>query len=77
MQRVLKHVAVLAVALACVAVAAGCGSSSSNSSSSTSSGGAGTPHKGGTLIVLENSNWDIADPAQNYKIGRASCRERV
>jgi peptide/nickel transport system substrate-binding protein len=68
MQRVLKHVAVLAVALACVAVAAGCGSSSSNSSSSTSSGGAGTPHKGGTLIVLENSNWDIADPAQNYTL---------
>ena len=70
MQTVLKRVVALGVAVACVAVAAGCGGSSSNSSNSNSgsSSSAGTPHKGGTLTVLENSNWDIADPAQNYTL---------
>ncbi len=57
------------IAIAAVAVAAGCGGSSGGSSSS-SSGGTSTAssHKGGTLTILANSSFGVADPAQNYTL---------
>jgi peptide/nickel transport system substrate-binding protein len=60
------------IAVAAVAVAAGCGGSSGGGSSSaasssgpSSSGGA---HTGGTFTILANSNFGVADPAQNYTL---------
>jgi peptide/nickel transport system substrate-binding protein len=52
-------ISVLAIA------AAGCGSSSPSSSSSPS---ANTPQSGGTFTILANSNFGVADPAQNYTL---------
>jgi peptide/nickel transport system substrate-binding protein len=66
-----RRAAAIAMVLAAVAVAAGCGSSGSSSNSSSSggsSGGAGTPKKGGTLTILANSSFGVADPAQNYTL---------
>jgi peptide/nickel transport system substrate-binding protein len=53
-------ISVLAIA------AAGCGSSSPSSSSSSPS--ANTPQVGGTFTILANSNFGVADPAQNYTL---------
>ena len=63
----------LGLALCAVAVAAGCGGGSSSSSSSGGSGGSsstasGSPQKGGTFTILANSNFGVADPAQNYHV---------
>jgi peptide/nickel transport system substrate-binding protein len=66
-----RRAVAIAMVLAAVAVAAGCGSSGSSSNSSSSSGstgGAGTPKKGGTLTILANSSFGVADPAQNYTL---------
>jgi peptide/nickel transport system substrate-binding protein len=52
-------ISVLAIA------AAGCGSSSPSSSSSPS---ANAPQSGGTFTILANSNFGVADPAQNYTL---------
>jgi peptide/nickel transport system substrate-binding protein len=52
-------------ALAALAlVVAGCGSGSSSPSSSPSS----TAKSGGTFTILANSNFGVADPAQNYTL---------
>jgi peptide/nickel transport system substrate-binding protein len=58
------------IAIAAVAVAAGCGGSSGGSSSSPSGSGTSTAssHKGGTLTILANSSFGVADPAQNYTL---------
>ena len=63
----------LGLALCAVAVAAGCGGGSSSSSGSGGSGGSsstasGSPQKGGTFTILANSNFGVADPAQNYTL---------
>jgi peptide/nickel transport system substrate-binding protein len=49
-----------------VVVIAGCGTSSSNHASSPSTSTAS--HKGGTLTILANSSFGVADPAQNYTL---------
>jgi peptide/nickel transport system substrate-binding protein len=55
-------------ALSAFAIAiAGCGSSGSPSTSSGSPA-AGTPQRGGTFTILANSNFGVADPAQNYTL---------
>ncbi len=53
---------------ALVLVIAGCGSSSPSTSSSSSSGASTASHKGGTLTILANSAFGVADPAQNYTL---------
>jgi peptide/nickel transport system substrate-binding protein len=54
-------------ALTAVAMAmTGCGSSGSSPSSSNSSSAKG--HSGGTFTILANSNFGVADPAQNYTL---------
>jgi peptide/nickel transport system substrate-binding protein len=57
-------------ALAALAVAAaGCGSSGGGGgSSSTPSGTPAAAHKGGTLTILANAAFGVADPAQNYTL---------
>jgi peptide/nickel transport system substrate-binding protein len=59
-------------ALSALAVAAaGCGSSGGSSSapsSSSSSAPAAAGHNGGTLTILANSAFGVADPAQNYTL---------
>jgi peptide/nickel transport system substrate-binding protein len=57
-------------ALAALAVAAaGCGASSGGGSSSTpSSKPPAAAHKGGTLTILANAAFGVADPAQNYTL---------
>ena len=58
-----------AAVAALVVVIAGCGTSSSSSSSSSSgSGSTSASHKGGTLTILANSSFGVADPAQNYTL---------
>jgi peptide/nickel transport system substrate-binding protein len=63
-----------AAALTALAViAAGCGTSSgggggSGSSASPSGSAAAAGHKGGTFIILANSSFGVADPAQNYTL---------
>ncbi|HEX3332660.1 MAG TPA: hypothetical protein VHS27_22275, partial [Gaiellales bacterium] len=58
-------------AIAAVVIAAGCGGSGGGGSSS---GGSSSPdtsvaaHKGGTFIILANSSFGVADPAQNYTL---------
>jgi peptide/nickel transport system substrate-binding protein len=55
-------------ALSVVALAAaGCGSSGSPSAGSSSPAGGG-PQSGGTYTILANSNFGVADPAQNYTL---------
>jgi peptide/nickel transport system substrate-binding protein len=55
-----------AAALAALALAvAGCGSSSSSSPSASASS---APKSGGTFTILANSNFGVADPAQNYTL---------
>ena len=58
------------ITIAAVAVAAGCGGSSGGSSSSPSSSGTSSAgsHKGGTLTILANTSFGVADPAQNYTL---------
>lgn len=71
MQVLMKRVAVAALLVVGLAAAAGCGGSSSdNSSSAPASSGTsgGAAHKGGTFTILANSNWGVADPAQNYTL---------
>src|SRR5262245_10621912 len=67
-----RRLVLVSLALALVAVAAGCGGGSSSSSSgggsSTPSSSAGGPVKGGTFTILANSNFGVADPAQNYTL---------
>ncbi len=58
----LRWGAALAAALALAA--AGCGGSATSSGSSAS----GTAHAGGTFTILANSNFGVADPAQNYTL---------
>lgn len=41
---------------------------SGNPKSSSSSSKAGQPRKGGTFTILANSNFGVADPAQNYTL---------
>jgi peptide/nickel transport system substrate-binding protein len=48
-------------------VAAGCGGSSGSGSSSSSSS-TSTAKSGGTFTILANSNFGVADPAQNYTL---------
>jgi len=48
-------------------ILAGC-SSGKPSASSTSSSTAQAGHKGGTLTILANSAFGVADPAQNYTL---------
>ncbi len=58
-------------ALAALAVAAaGCGTSSGGggSSSTPSSKPPAAAHKGGTLTILANPSFGVADPAQNYTL---------
>src|SRR6266702_2317655 len=57
-------------ALAALAVAAaGCGTSSGGGgSSSTPSSTQAAAHKGGTLTILANPSFGVADPAQNYTL---------
>src|SRR6266702_2836409 len=57
-------------ALAALAVAAaGCGTSSGGGgSSSTPSSTQAAAHKGGTLTILANQAFGVADPAQNYTL---------
>ena len=53
-------------ALAALALAlASCGN---GSSSSSSSGPTATGHSGGVFTILANSNFGVADPAQNYTL---------
>src|SRR3989440_8577471 len=54
-----------AAAVAALVAAAGCGSSSSSSPSAAQTAG---PQKGGTLTILANSAFGVADPAQNYTL---------
>jgi peptide/nickel transport system substrate-binding protein len=55
-----------AAAIVALVGAAGCGGSSgSSSSSSTQAAGA---QKGGTLTILANAGFGVADPAQNYTL---------
>jgi peptide/nickel transport system substrate-binding protein len=51
--------------VAALVAAAGCGGSSSSSPSAAQSAG---PQKGGTLTILANSAFGVADPAQNYTL---------
>src|SRR5215472_12455568 len=54
---------------ALVLVIAGCGSSGKPSSSSSSPSTAqAAGHPGGTWTILANSNFGVADPAQNYTL---------
>jgi peptide/nickel transport system substrate-binding protein len=53
-----------AIIAALALAAAGCGSGASSSNTSSS----GTPHAGGTFTILANSNFGVADPAQNYTL---------
>ena len=49
--------------------AAGCGNSSPAASSGSSSGtSTAAGHSGGTFTILANSNFGVADPAQNYTL---------
>jgi peptide/nickel transport system substrate-binding protein len=60
-----RHLRWSAAALAALAMTvAGCGSSGSSSPSSKPS----AAHKGGTLTILANSSFGVADPAQNYTL---------
>ncbi len=70
MRELLRRVFKLSIPIAAIAVAAGCGGSGSSSSSSSggSTPAAGTPQKGGTLTILANSAFGVADPAQNYTL---------
>jgi peptide/nickel transport system substrate-binding protein len=70
MRELLRRVFQLSIPIAVIAVAAGCGGGGSSSSSSSSGGtaAAGTPQKGGTLTILANSSFGVADPAQNYTL---------
>jgi peptide/nickel transport system substrate-binding protein len=54
-----------AVVAALVVVAAGCGSSGGSGGSASATP---TSHKGGTLTILANSGFGVADPAQNYTL---------
>jgi peptide/nickel transport system substrate-binding protein len=54
-----------AAAVAALVAAAGCGGSSSSSPSAAPSAGA---QKGGTLTILANAGFGVADPAQNYTL---------
>jgi peptide/nickel transport system substrate-binding protein len=51
--------------VAALVAAAGCGGSSSSSPSAAPSAGA---QKGGTLTILANAGFGVADPAQNYTL---------
>ncbi|HYA49920.1 MAG TPA: ABC transporter substrate-binding protein [Streptosporangiaceae bacterium] len=55
-----------AAAIAALVGAAGCGGSSTPSSSSSSP--AAGAQKGGTLTILANAGFGVADPAQNYTL---------
>jgi peptide/nickel transport system substrate-binding protein len=55
----------LALAAGIVLFAAACGGPSFKGASS---GGAPGTHKGGTIILLANSNWGTMDPAKNYTV---------
>ncbi len=71
MRELLRRVFKLSIPIAAIAVAAGCGGGGSSSSGSSGGGGtaaAGTPQKGGTLTILANSSFGVADPAQNYTL---------
>ena len=60
----------LGAAVAALAVtAAACGGSSGSSTTSTQA----TGHKGGTFTILANSNFGVADPAQNTRCRSGSC----
>jgi peptide/nickel transport system substrate-binding protein len=64
--RIRRHPLLYAgAAVAAVAMAlAGCGANSSSPSTSSSA----TGHSGGTFTILANSNFGVADPAQNYTL---------
>jgi peptide/nickel transport system substrate-binding protein len=65
--RRIRHFRWSAAALTALAVAmAGCGTSSSPTSAPSSKPAAA--HKGGTLTILANSAFGVADPAQNYTL---------
>ena len=49
-------------------ILAGCSSGSPSASSSSSSTAQAAGHKGGTLTILANSAFGVADPAQNYTL---------
>jgi peptide/nickel transport system substrate-binding protein len=70
MRELLRRVFKLSIPIAAIAVAAGCGGGGSSSSGSSGGGtvAAGTPQKGGTLTILANSSFGVADPAQNYTL---------
>src|SRR5207342_2239560 len=71
MRELLRRVFKLSIPIAAIAVAAGCGGGGSSSSGSSGGGGtaaAGTPQKGGTLTILANASFGVADPAQNYTL---------
>jgi len=57
----------IAALTALVVAMAGCGTSSSPPSGTPSSKSAAA-HKGGTLTILANSSFGVADPAQNYTL---------
>src|SRR5215472_9159883 len=59
----LTHPAGLAAVAALALAAAGCGSSASSGT-----GPAARGHAGGTYTILANSNFGVADPAQNYTL---------
>jgi peptide/nickel transport system substrate-binding protein len=62
---------VVLMAIAAVAIAASCGGSSGGGSSSPAGSGpssTSSSHDGGTLTILANSSFGVADPAQNYTL---------
>ncbi len=59
----LTHPAGLVAAAALAVAAAGCGTSTSSSSGPKAVG-----HAGGTYTILANTNFGVADPAQNYTL---------
>jgi peptide/nickel transport system substrate-binding protein len=61
----------MAALTALALTAAGCGSSGGSAAAPSSTASSGQPaasHKGGTLTILANSAFGVADPAQNYTL---------
>src|SRR5579872_5748692 len=58
-----KSRAAIAISAVAVAAAAGCGTSATHPASTPASQ---QPRSGGTLTILANSSFGVADPAQNY-----------
>ncbi|HLK00198.1 MAG TPA: ABC transporter substrate-binding protein [Streptosporangiaceae bacterium] len=58
-----KSRAAIAISAVAVVAAAGCGTSATNPASAPASQ---QPRSGGTLTILANSSFGVADPAQNY-----------